>query len=616
MEFKSLTEIYEHLESEALTYHHPHQTASLFGAIRDDAHQRKDQELVRLSQLEMDVFNFVFKDGLIFPTFVGTRDGVREEVPDFASLKDDGVALEYIESRLKKTTNRVLQAKYSSILWHSSRKHSRFAGIAVSAYLELVKVYEGEDIALPKEHYGSDLLNSLINAFYYAKTGKLDLTVVQSEIKRILDHYPVRSSALFRIRYDLLNLILKNRKPLGNDLFSSGIEYCRQFAKQKGLDPHAVIDFLFLGQRFEVALNTKTYNWNIFIAEQYEQLMLSALQAKNIVAQTFWQQAIDHYKLGGDDVKIKELEEKYSEVQGCINLGVIETEIDMTDVFKEYDEITNEVAEKDVDFIIKFLTISPALLPRLQTLRKRVKEMSKTSLLFSMAPMESMDQYGHTTDHFYDDDEKQRFHILNYFGMEIRNFQIHLIDRIITKTYSIGKLSRDAIISYLRSSAWFGKVYTLEPIPGRQMTFDWMNLISPAIHQYFDMLELRESDSSKMSAVLAIDSLTLKLEGLLRELLRLNGVNVFVNKRDNKQRIVTRMKTLDDLLREPVTGELLSEDDILFLKFLLVERVGLNLRHQVAHCLQNFESYSPHLAHLLMLAVLRLANFSIIPKEE
>ena len=104
--------------------------------------------------------------------------------------------------------------------------------------------------------------------------------------------------------------------------------------------------------------------------------------------------------------------------------------------------------------------------------------------------------------------------------------------------------------------------------------------------------------------------MTLKLEGILRELLRLNGVNVFVNKHDRKQRIVTRMKTLDELLREPRMSELFSEDDIQFLKYLLIESSGMNLRHQVAHCLLNYELYHPFIAHLLLLALLRLANFN------
>ena len=247
MDFKTLEDIYNHLETEAFSYQYEHQIASLFQAIRDDAHQRGENDFVRLSQIEMDVFNFVYKDGELLPTFTGVRkDGVEVKIPDFESLNDDGDALDYIEERLKATKNPLLQANYSSILWHSSKKHRRYAETAVASYLKLVDEFRTQDIATPNEHRGLDVLNAIVNAFHYAKAGGLSLTDVQAEIKNNLDLYPNRSSSLSRIRYGLLELILNNKKCFDDPSFSSGPDYCEQFAEQKELDPHSIIGLFTL----------------------------------------------------------------------------------------------------------------------------------------------------------------------------------------------------------------------------------------------------------------------------------------------------------------------------------------------------------------------------------
>ena len=47
-------------------------------------------------------------------------------------------------ARLGATNHPRLRAQYAQILWCSSKKHKKYAEIAIDSYLELVSVYERE----------------------------------------------------------------------------------------------------------------------------------------------------------------------------------------------------------------------------------------------------------------------------------------------------------------------------------------------------------------------------------------------------------------------------------------------------------------------------------------
>ena len=116
--------------------------------------------------------------------------------------------------------------------------------------------------------------------------------------------------------------------------------------------------------------------------------------------------------------------------------------------------------------------------------------------------------------------------------------------------------------------------------------------------------------------VLSIDSLTLKIEGLIRDICQFSGVTTFYMTKDKKGRSIAREKDIHALLYEEPIKELFDEDDLLFLKFLLVEKAGYNLRHKVAHSLMLFQEYSINHMHLLILALLRLGKYDFVKKED
>ena len=63
------------------------------------------------------------------------------------------------------------------------------------------------------------------------------------------------------------------------------------------------------------------------------------------------------------------------------------------------------------------------------------------------------------------------------------------------------------------------------------------------------------------------------------------------------------------LLHEPELVKFINQDDLFFLKYLLIEKAGLNLRNMVAHSLIKYEEYAFDYMNLLIIGLIRLGKY-------
>ena len=145
----------------------------------------------------------------------------------------------------------------------------------------------------------------------------------------------------------------------------------------------------------------------------------------------------------------------------------------------------------------------------------------------------------------------------------------------------------------------------------RLFNFSWIHLIAPALHEYFRQIDyyLADETANVPNFVLSLDSLTLKIEGLLRDLCQLTNVVTSKQKLDKSKRTIVYEKDITALLHDDAIKKRFDQDDILFFKFLLTEKWGFNLRHNIAHCLMSPEAYHLDCMHLVILALLRLGKY-------
>jgi len=296
MEFFEIDELYKHLETDAGNYKYDHQIANLYQKIRDRKNEAGQAETAEKAQWEIDCFSFRTQSGELKCMFSGTdKNGQPWEYPSILKVSDK--ELEYIDGRLKSTSNPILKARYSHILWESPRKHIKYAKIAVDSYLELVSFYERKDRKDPQAHNGLNVLNSLVEASFLAFKVNYRVDDIRSEVSRLVKEFNFDSSSAFVMRARLIRHMLKGKAKFPPSCFSGFPEVCLDLGQRlfKEGKFHNAIHIFKTGEKVDNKLSQNTHDWNRSIAESYEGLM-NERDESDLAVTHFCQNAIEYYR--------------------------------------------------------------------------------------------------------------------------------------------------------------------------------------------------------------------------------------------------------------------------------------------------------------------------------
>ena len=129
----------------------------------------------------------------------------------------------------------------------------------------------------------------------------------------------------------------------------------------------------------------------------------------------------------------------------------------------------------------------------------------------------------------------------------------------------------------------------------------------PPLKLFFDQSEkdIKNNSHAPGAYILAIDSLCLKFEGVLRDFSNKIGAQI-IEVDDSK----TEMRfDFDKLFDNEKFKTVIPKDDLAFFKFLFTRR-GLNIRNNVAHSFYSPKDYSVSMIWILICAFLKLGNYS------
>lgn len=186
---------------------------------------------------------------------------------------------------------------------------------------------------------------------------------------------------------------------------------------------------------------------------------------------------------------------------------------------------------------------------------------------------------------------------------------------IIMEAIKERKITFSILLEFLKKYSWYGK--TIEKkIQNQNVKHNWLSLIAPSLLEYFNQMGYFLSSGKYPNLILCIDSLVLKIEGLIRDLCTYSGITTFYQTTDKQGREIYLEKDLNALLHDEKMIKLIGEDDLLLFKFVLVEKAGYNLRHKVAHSLMYSGEYQINYANLLFLMLLRLGKFDFEHEEK
>lgn len=610
---EKLNELYIDIDANADNYEHLEEIAKLFQELRDLKLNENENDEAKIAQWELDFFNFTIMKGELYSLCsMVNKDGATLEYPSLDNFNEE--TYEYLIERLNNSNNPLIKAQYSTILWKSPKRHGKYAKIAVDSFLELIKIYEEKDKEEIQKSWGYKAFQSAENAYRIGLSSKYKINDVKLEIIRLIKSFNPKSRSSFVLKLRLIELMLEEKKNFNKDDFSGLENVCLEVYNdliEKG-EFHDSIMILELGEKIDKKRGTNTYNWRKSIAEMYESLMEKASSADNFLALDFCLDALENYKKINDTIKIEELKKKYSEINE--NTKLKKVTFQLKDYQKHLNEIKNyaeEISELDSIEIIGFLMYgNKVLLPSFKNLDELTDKIIQDFPILAMCSKVNLDPRGHPAEHFVTEDDKKYHEIIRnyryFLEMVTEKFLFFLFIAAIQK----GKLSGQIIIDFLKKESWIGREW-IKKVNGRDIKYNWITLVAPSIYAYFNQMAiyLLNPNVNISNFILCIDSLVLKLEGIIRDFCTLNGITTYTTFKENKQ--IVRERPLNKLLNDEKLEKILGKDDLLFLKFLLIEQGGYNLRNEIAHSLISMGNYNINNIHLLLLAFFRLAKYQV-----
>lgn len=558
--------------------------------------------------------------------FAGTEtleDGTIQPVywPDVRKLiKED---YEYCEKRYKDCKNLYARIEYGLMVYFGQQtdfsKRNDFKKQLYNELLTLAKEYYSKTISGgEKNHYVLDFNRILEMAFIIAEKAKLS-----DEIKEIVEYvfnthqnWDVSANGTLRILLDLSCLMSDHFKTFKDKIdFNKIIEKNIKGAKE--LEKTYLWGAIYAIEKniiIEQQLNLPQDNSLRYKAEIYEK-MVSADEEKNnaLVAVRFAETALRIYQSLKDQTKIDELNAKYAELRGQIELSAHKQEMPIEYTRSISESIQKTVTDSDERGILAHFIFTPWY-SSIVEIQKSADTISKQSFLSAFAATSILDKFGNTIDTFNTEEEIKEHNFWQAFGF---SFQLgtQTMHQFFIEAYKAGKLNYQSTIEYLEST-WFN-----EPISrnyhSTRVEIKPLDTLKPGLKRLFDELYLFFADNTRsFDNVTITDSLTLKIESILRNICEIINIPTFKTRQKGSEKLVME-KLIDDLLvdlknsTENPTN--FDENDRIFIKYVLTEKSGLNLRNKVAHGLMDIEDYSFSNILLVFCIILKLSKYKFTP---
>ncbi|GHT03736.1 hypothetical protein FACS189423_05350 [Bacteroidia bacterium] len=538
--------------------------------------------------------------------------------PDVSKLKKEDY--EYCEKRYNECKNLYAKTEYGLMVYFGQQtdfsKRIDFKNQLCNELFTLAKEYFQKHSTDGGCNYYSIYFDIALKlAFAIAENAKLTNTI-DCFVKYIFDTQQDLeiSKETIKIIMDLTYLMSDNFRVLNNKIeFNKVVGKLVEVVKYLeetdlfGAE-HAINKVLKIQQQLGLPQECSLRNK----AEIYEKLMKDGEENRqnNLVALKFAEDALRIYKSLNDQSKIDELNEKYKDLRGKIQLSKHYFEFPKEHTQKITEQINTTVLNANENEIIYHFIITPWY-SKIADIQQTSEKLSTVAVLSSMLPTAILDKFGNTVETFRTEEEikKHNFWQSYTFNNQVGTQTMH---QFYIEAYKAGKLSYNSVIDYLETT-WLS-----EPIVRNYhssiVEIKPIDTIKPSLSRIFSELDLCFQDENyKFDYVTVTDSLTLKIEQILRNFCEKLGIPTFKLRKDN----IVMEKLLDEILSdikhssENSTG--FDEEDRMFIKYVMCEKGGLNLRNKVAHGLMDLNEYVFSNILLLFCIVMKLSKYIFTP---
>jgi DNA-binding transcriptional MerR regulator len=605
----------------AETAKYDHALGDHFRKARDlSSYILEDEEKAENFQALINLFSFQIEDDTFKPKMSGTDEkGNYWQFPNFDDFKEKNAS--YLSAQLNVFKHPRIRSRIAHFLW-VFKKDYKFAQIAIDEYLNLSKWLSAKIESDSEDLIGLNVEKILKNAYSLSKKIKYKLAEVNKEIANTILNFDDKNSSKWAVTIGLLRFCFDHKEEYENDFWASAVETCHRLAKEQeeknNLD--FARKFLALGEKIEKAVfGIESKSWKQRVALTFEQ---DAQKHKDSFLESdYLIKAIAKYRQLGNTKKVTELESQLVEAKKNMKFETFSQTIDLTDFITEIRRQFKFIIQKETKKqLLVRLTSDRSILPKMEKVKEQAADAKDHFVFRSLFSTVIIDEAGNMPRKYESEEERKYFSLMEQYRFSLMTTD-PLLRVLFEELIDAKKIDVDSIIDHMTEHLWYGKEYDMrnaetgEIIEKRRK---WINSLKPGITAYINCLESIKNgkeDEAKDYLVLAIDSLTPKIEGLIREFYEKIGrpIDKIKTERGKNGRQISERKDINELLRDPEAEMIFGEDLLFLMKYILIEVAGINLRNNIAHSLIFRENYRLFYAHIIFLIILRIGAYEFNP---
>ncbi len=563
----------------------------------DDAIKRK----VHIEQLVSD---FSLAEGKCNPQFSGpSKNGGIVEYPSYIEFTE--VDFQYLRDRSSKVKNNMLKGRYHQILWNSPIKNFSDAKASIDSYLIKLSLIDNSK----KEKNSVQELNIFMNAF----TLSLNVNYKVSEFKEIYKKWIFENDSfdsemrihLIRELVDLSQLKKSDFEGVLDVLLNHGLDTPNH--KDSSWPLYVYETGLLLAQK---KVRSETKSWNELIGDSYVKMAEARMNDDTkMVPLDFYRKAISYYKAAGAKIKVEETEQKFSELKKNLKLSKVSIPFD-DDQNEKFNKLIVQTSEKilslEPEGIYSYLIAGGEIFPSKEQILKASNN-GQNSIFNFLTKIEF--DINNNISKVGDESEKDAFFKQYGFYMQMA---LPLLHRVFFEGIKRNKISYETLSNFISQNSWLGKTLKNTNSAGDVQEYNWIQLIAPSFYYYFLQAEITTKvEYIETNYVMPIDSLSMKLEGMIRDIAKLLKISTVTTTRENN----FREKYIEELIADEDLAKTLGDNDVVFLQYFFTKN-GMNIRNNIAHAFYKSHNYGDILMPILICAILKIGKFQFINQSK
>ncbi len=477
-------------------------------------------------------------------------------------------------------------------------------------YLSLIPIFTKKSDENPDLNFDQEFFYAIKNSLIIGLEANYGLEKIESELKVIINELQKEDVQRPFLSYSILELVIQNIKKLDKSLLKTYRPICEKSSKNlaDSENYHFAIKFLILGEKIAEKFSEDTVCWKIGIAKLFEKQMEKSSRKQSFLALDSCQKAIIYYKSLKEHEKVHELEQKLEQIKDKTEFKEYSEVVDLSETDRQCNEIAEAICHEPVIEILCFLINGSQIIPSIQAVKNQIN--GHNSIFIDIFPVHLFDENVNPVQKFTRDDEKQFFRFVRTYRIIFEMTNLNLIKKVIIRSVQQNNLNAKGIIDFLSRFTWYGEIQQKEK--NKLVTeYRFIDIISPMINEYFYQFEVPQEENPYQKYILVINSMSLIIEGIVRSICERNDIPTTITKEEKDGKIKTVEGNIQNYLHDNTIATIINEDDLMFLRILLVEQAGYNLRHRVAHSLLLPHEFSFKSATLLFIAILRLAKYDM-----